>query len=106
MAIIEVTDEGNWLLGVDVKPVVFWPYTSIVQEVILKMPENKVAGLRLRLIKIFREDKINAHIDNKTVFGVEDQEGKIWYLGFKDCNFYLGTSVHSEHGVISIRPKD
>jgi hypothetical protein len=97
MAFLNCGPDGSWYLDYDVEPEEFWPYTSMVTDAILSIPRKpSVVLLEKQLLDMFNEAGIKASIDNKTVYAVRDRDGRLWYLGFYDFGFYLGTGVKSD----------
>ena len=85
-------------LSTDVEPYEFWPYTTIVEDVAMELnASDAVANFQAGLVEVFRDNGIQAYLDNKTVFVVETFEGRLWYIGFKDGRCLLGCNARSDH---------
>ena len=96
MAILSLRDDGIWCLDVFLEPVEFWPYTTYVTGTILSAPRNQLEMIHQKLIAQFQQAGIKAYAENKSAFGLKDEDGSIWYFGFKDFMFNLGTGVRSD----------
>lgn len=104
--VVDVFGESEWRLGDEAVPLEFWPYTTIVTDTILELPREKVSDLQARLITQFNEAGIKAYTDNKTAFGVKDENGRIWYIGFKDFRCVLGTGIRTDSWNKAVRKSE
>lgn len=101
MAILTMTETGNWYLDPELEPMAFWPYTTIVHERLFSAPvDAKAKEFLAKLIKQFRDEGINAYEENKCAFEFVDHgpnyESKVYYVGFKDGLFHVGLSVRAD----------
>lgn len=103
MSILSLNKEGIWFLDYELEPVEFWPYTTIVTDVVFTGPREQFDDLNKELVRMFKEQGIEAYIENKCAFGVKDHRGSMWYLGFKDFRFDLGMSVRPDQGKQPVR---
>ena len=103
MAVLHLTEEGLWRPDIELEPVEFWPYTTIVYDVVMTGHLKHFKPLWEQLVKDFKEAGIKACIDNKSAFGLKDHDGKMWYFGFKDFRFDLGTRVMPDLHVHAVR---
>lgn len=88
--------DGEWLLDSEAVPASFFPYSTIVRDRILEMPykaDDAVDRLCKELIRLFNEAGIKCQADNKIAFGLIGQDGKTYYIGFKDWKMSLGTQA-------------
>lgn len=105
MAILHLEKDGLWYFDMELEPVEFWPYTTIVHEVVFTGPRDSFNRIEKDLVDKFKTAGINIGADNKTAYGVKDYKGKIWYFGFKDFWFDLGMAVDSRDHKEPIRKK-
>jgi len=103
MALLRMAERGTWLLEIDAEPLVFWPYTTIVTDVVMSGPREEFNSLHQELIKMFNEAGIKAYEENKSAFGVKDFLNKVWYLGFKDGRFDLGMGIRPDSWINPVR---
>jgi hypothetical protein len=96
MALLHLMDDGLWMLDYDITPVEFWPYTTLVYDVVMTGPRDKFRKIEDEIIELFKAADIKAHSENKSAFGVKDHIGMMWFFGFKDFRFDLGMSVRSD----------
>ncbi len=105
MAILNLIDD-RWVLDYELTPVEYWPYTTYVYDVVMTGPREKFQALQKELVKMFQEAGIRAVEDNKSAFGLKDIDGRMWYFGFKDFRFDLGTRVMPENMHVKVIRKD
>jgi len=91
--------DGHAYLDSDIEPVEFWPYTTNVREVIFQTDYKAGDGyskIQSDLLALFKEHGFICEPDNKIAFGVKTGDGKVYYIGFKDWRFSIGTSYRTD----------
>jgi len=82
------------------QPKEFWPYTTVVLERIIEMEYSagdRIDELYADLLRLFKRAGFDCASDNKIAFGLQHEDsGAMYYFGFKDWQFSMGTSFSTD----------
>ena len=94
----EVLDVELFPFFYELKPIAFHPYTSSVQKRILNVRDNMdyYRKVKAELLKVFNDNGIKCHNDNKIVFECEWFGQKIC-IGFYDWTLCIGFDYYDEN---------